>query len=144
MKYPVKDLSRGVVLYPNHQIDHIHGRTLGEFLIDEVVCQTIFDVDKIPGVHIVEMVVMAVIGVVEGAARIDEDLAYQPFPDKQPQGIVDRGFGNPGTSLIQHFVQLLGRHVLIACKQGVGDDSPLPGQIDAAIDETLFDRVSVL
>lgn len=76
--------------YPNNDVDafrHHSFRQLRHSLNMQVLGR---DVRELTTYHVVEMMMGFGVWVVEDLARIDDDLSYQTFFQKQTQSVVDR------------------------------------------------------
>ena len=60
-----------------NEINPVHGRALGEVAVEKEGHQTFMHIGEVTGIDIVEMVVAARIGIVEGPRSTDENLPEQ-------------------------------------------------------------------
>lgn len=131
------------VFYPNHQIDCIHGRALGQVAVQKERYQTLLHIDEVTGIDIKEMVMTAGVGVVIGFRSADEDLSHQTLLGKQSEGIVNRCPGNLGSTFLNKIIELLSSQMLIAGKQDLGNDLSLRGGEYAMLRQQVVYRLPI-
>lgn len=134
----VVNLSGFLISDANDDIGGLHDRPVRQVALQEEGGKTLFHIDEIAGIHIVEVVVAARIGVVKGLGATDMDLPHQALFGKQAKGIVDSRFGYLGTGLIHKHQQLVGREMLVAGKQHISDGAPLRCHEYTSLRQPLF------